>query len=105
MSLIVPIQPLQNQQVQCQLGGQACTFNIYQQAFGLYIDVFVGNVAIIEGVIAENLNRIVRSLYLGFIGDLTFFDIQGLENPVYTGLGTRFLLIYIEASELPSGEG
>lgn len=99
MSQIVPVQAVPNQQVQCQLGGQACTFNIYQQAYGLYIDVYIGQALIIAGVIAENLNRIVRSTYLGFSGDLTFWDTQGLENPVYTGLGTRFLLVYIEQSE------
>lgn len=105
MSQVVPIQAVPNQQVQCQLGGQACTLNIYQQAYGLYVDVFVGLSPIIEGVIAENLNRIVRSLYLGFSGDFTFFDTQGKSDPIYTGLGTRFLLIYIDASELPAGQG
>jgi hypothetical protein len=110
MSQIVPIQPIPNQQVQCQLAGQACTFNIYQQAYGLYIDVYVGQALIIAGVIGENLNRIVRSLYLGFVGDLTFWDTQAGpgfdgESPIYTGLGSRFLLVYIEASELPAGEG
>lgn len=104
MSQIVPVQAVPSQQVQCQLGGQACTFNIYQQAYGLYIDVYVGQTLIIAGVIAENLNRIVRSLYLGFSGDLTFWDTQATVNadglnPVYTGLGTRFLLVYIEQSE------
>jgi hypothetical protein len=105
MSQIVPIQALPNQQVQCQLAGQACTFNIFQQAYGLYIDVYVGNAPIILGVIAENLNRIVRSLYLGFVGDLTFWDTQGTDDPIYTGLGSRFQLVYIEASDLPAGEG
>lgn len=105
MTLSVPIQPLPNQQVQCQLGGQACTISIYQQAYGLYADLYVGQTLIIGGVIAENLNRIVRSLYLGFSGDLVFWDTQGVSDPIYTGLGTRFLLVYIAASELPDGEG
>jgi hypothetical protein len=99
MSLLVPTRALPNQQIQCQLAGQACTFNIYQQAYGLYVDVYVGQTLIIGGVIAENLNRIVRSAYLGFVGDLTFWDTQSNDDPVYTGLGTRFLLIYLESSE------
>lgn len=103
--MIIPVQAIPNQQIQCQLAEQACTFNIYQQAFGLYVDVYVGQTLIIAGVIAENLNRIVRSLYLGFVGDLTFFDTQGVENPVFDLLGTRFLFVYVEASELPAGEG
>lgn len=103
--LIVPLQPVPNQSVQCQLGGQACTLNIYQYAYGLFVDVLVGTTAIISGVIAENANRIVRSLYLGFVGDFVFQDTQGTDDPVYTGLGTRFQLVYLEAADLPAGEG
>ena len=63
------------------------------------------HVLIIGGVICENLNRIVRSLYLGFAGDLAFIDNQGSTDPVYTGLGTRYSLAYIEADELLPNEG
>jgi len=96
---IVPIRALPSQQVQCQLNGQAVTLNIFQQAFGLYVDVYVGAQAIIQGVIGENLNRIVRSAYLGFSGDFVFFDTQGTDDPVYTGLGSRFLLVYLAPGE------
>lgn len=97
--LLVPIRALPNQQVQCQLNGQACTLNIYQQAFGLYVDLYVGSTLIIAGVIAENLNRIVRSAYLGFSGDFTFYDTQGKTDPVYTGLGDRYQLVYLAPGE------
>jgi hypothetical protein len=42
----------------------------------------------------------VRETYLGFIGDLSFTDTQGTSDPVYTGLGSRFVLLYLEASDL-----
>jgi hypothetical protein len=100
MSLIVPLQPFPNQQVQVQLGGQAVTVNVFQQAFGLYVDVFVGPNAIIQGVVAKNLNRIVRSGYLGFSGDFAFWDTQGSDDPVYTGLGSRWQLVWITPTEL-----
>lgn len=98
---VVPIQPIPNQTFQAQLSGQACILNVYQLDYGLFVDVFVGNSLIVGGVIAENLNRIVRDAYLGFIGDFVFFDTQTINNegqdPVYTGLGSRFLLIYDDA--------
>lgn len=100
MSQLVPIRALPSQQVQVQLSGQAVTLNIFQQAYGLYVDVFVGATPIIQGVIAENLNRIVRSAYLGLEGDFVFWDTQGDENPVYTGLGDRWQLAYIDAADL-----
>lgn len=97
---VVPTQSLPNQSLQVQLANQACTLNVYQFRYGLFMDVYVGTTLIIGGVICENLNRIVRSTYLGFIGDFTFFDTLGTDDPVYTGLGSRFVLIYLEASDL-----
>ncbi len=64
------------------------------------MDVLVNDVLIIGGVICQNLNRIVRSLYLGFIGDFAFVDTQGDLDPYYAGLGTRYYLMYFTASEL-----
>ncbi len=101
---IVPIQPVPNQTFQASLGSQPCVFEIYQTTYGLFCNLFVGNELVVAGVICENLNRIVRSLYLGFTGDFVFWDTQGTDDPVYTGLGSRFLLVYLEESDL-AGEG
>ena len=98
--LIVPLQAVPNQAVTVALGGQVCQINIYQEDYGLFVDLYVNNALIIGGVIAENLNRIVRSAYLGFLGDLAFIDNQGNSDPDYTGLGGRFSLAYLEVSDL-----
>lgn len=99
--LVVPTNPNPNQTFQVQLANQACTLEIYQLDYGLFVNLFVAGTLIIGGVLAENLNRIVRSLYLGFVGDFVFVDTQGTDDPVYTGLGSRFLLIYLEQADLP----
>lgn len=96
--LIVPTKALASQVLQVSLASQSVTLKIYQTAYGLFMDVYVGNVLIIGGVICENLNRIVRSTYLGFIGDLAWFDTEGTSDPIYTGLGTRWQLLYLEAT-------
>ena len=98
--ITIPVQTLPSQQVQVQLGAQSCQLNVYQQTFMLAMDVYVNGELIIGGVICQNLNRIVRSLYLGFDGDFAFFDTQGSSDPVYTGLGSRYLLGYFDADEL-----
>lgn len=109
MVQVVPIQPNPNQTVQVVLSNQACTLNIYQKSTGLFMDVLVDDVLIIGGVICQNLNRIVRSLYLGFIGDFAWVDVQGTvdangiavgTDPVYTGFGTQYFLIYATPDEL-----
>lgn len=104
MMLAIPLQPLPNQVTQVQLGNQSCTLAIYQLAYGLFMDVYVGPTLIIAGVICQNLNRIVRSKYLGLVGDFTFIDLEGTSNPVYLGLGSQYQLIYLEEADLPSEE-
>ena len=107
MALVVPLQPVPSQQALCSLGGQNTQVNCYQLSTGFFIDVLVDNKQIIGGVICENLHRIVQSAYLGFIGDFTFLDTRGENDPYYTGLGpnasARFQLIYLSASDLASG--
>ena len=102
--LIVPLQPLPSQTVNALLNNQATTLNVYQKnALGLYVDVLLNNALIIGGVIALNLNVIIRNAYLGYVGDFAFIDTQGATDPVYTGLGSRYVLGYFAPSELPAG--
>lgn len=103
--IVVPLQPFPNQTLQVQLANQACTLNVYQYDYGLFMDVYVGASLIVAGVICQNVNRIVRSAYLGFTGDFIFVDTQGITDPVYTGLGSQYQLVYLEEADLPSDEG
>jgi hypothetical protein len=100
MSELVPLNAVPSQSLQIQLNGQMCGINVKQKRTGLYVDLYVNNVLIIAGVLAENLNRIVRSLYLGFQGDFVFGDTQGTSDPDYTGLGSRYVLMYLTPEEL-----
>lgn len=108
MTQIVPLTAVPNQTLAVPLAGQNCRLNVYQKNSGLFMDVLVDDSPIILGVICQNANRIVRDLYLGFAGDFAFYDTQAGStptDPVYTGLGARYQLVYIEASELPEGVG
>ena len=105
MAQVVPLQALASQNVEVQLGNQICQINVYQKLFALYVDLYVNDVLIIGGVICQNLNRIVRDLYLGFVGDLCFIDNQGDTDPNYLGLGTRYSLLYLTPADLPPGVG
>jgi hypothetical protein len=63
------------------------------------MDVYFGSSLIVPGVLCQNQNRIIRSIYLGYSGDFEFYDTQpdpfyGPMDPVYTGLGSRFVLLY-----------
>lgn len=98
--LIIPTQPVPSQNFQIVLDGQAMTFRIYQTDYGLFLDALLTNAPLITGVLCENQEPLVQEPYLGFSGELVFVDTQGTDAPIYTGLGTRFQLAYLEAADL-----
>lgn len=93
----IPLKAVASQVMSVQLGGQLCTIAIYQKSTGLYADVYVADSLVVGGVICENLNPLVRGLYLGFVGQLYFNDTQGTTDPYYTGLADRYQLLWESA--------
>lgn len=94
MSEVVPLRPSAAQRLTVQLGGQNCTIRVYSMATGLYFDLYVSSVLVVAGVICQHANRLVRAAYLGFVGDLAFYDTQGSDDPEWQGLGSRWILVY-----------
>ncbi len=99
------------------LGGQSCQIALYQKqpivdeygvAAGLFLDLTVGSTPILTAVRCLDRTRLLLDrTYLGVVGDFMFLDAQGTgppafngSPPYYTGLGTQFLLLYLEASDL-----
>lgn len=110
----IPLQAVPAQTVSVLLGNQQCTINIYQRFFGLFLDLYLTQqivspnpvvpTPIVIGAICWNLNFIVRYEYLGFSGDLAFMDTQGDGSPIFTGLGSRFQLVYLSPDEVAAAE-
>lgn len=113
--LLVPLSPNPNQTLQIVLGGQNCAIELRTLDGSAYTDVAdlgtsqpylsfsltVGGTSITLNALCLNQKRLlINRQYLGFVGDFVFVDTQGAEDPQYTGLGTRWLLVYIEASDL-----
>lgn len=97
---VIPTLATASQTLTVQLAGQSSRINIYQKSTGLFADLYVNDSLIIGGVLALDANRIVRSAYLGFIGDLAFFDMHGSDDPIAEGLGIRWILVYLEAADI-----
>lgn len=107
MPQVIPVRAVPNQTFTVQLGSQPTLLNLYQKGANLYMDVYVNDALIIGGVICLNGTAIVRTAYLGFVGDFAFFDnqpdpVNGPADPTYLQLGTRFPLYYFAPSELPN---
>lgn len=112
---IVPLSPNANQTLQIVLGGQNCAielrtldgytssddarFDLGHEYLAFSLDV--SGVSITKTALCLNQKRLLLNRqYLGFVGDFMFVDTQGSDDPQFAGLGTRWILIYIEAADL-----
>jgi hypothetical protein len=108
---VVPLNAIPAQLCHVMLANRSCQLRVYGREFeaplytnvrvkhsNVFIDVFIENQLVIGGVIGLHANRIVRDAYLGFPGDLAFYDTQGTDDPRWDGLGTRWILCWIPPS-------
>ena len=100
---MIPMRPVPSQTLMTTLADQLVQIDLQQRAYGLHLDLRVDNVLLLAGAICQDRNLIVRSAYIGFVGDLCFIDTMGTDDPTYEGLGIRYGLAYIEAGEMLEG--
>jgi hypothetical protein len=93
-TLFIPIGAVPSQSFTIQLNNQNCTINLKQKNTGLYFDLFIDENPIVQSMLCLNLVGLVREAYLGFVGQLAFWDTQGTSDPYYDGLGSRYQLVY-----------
>lgn len=98
MNYTIPLVATPSQTLTVQLGGQSCRINVRQRRTGLFVDLYVRDVPVFEGVKALDRCKLVRDAYLDFTGELFFADTQGTSDPDYTGLGGRFLFIWSDGT-------
>lgn len=97
---IVPMISVPSQNFSAVLAGQNCKIKAYQKTTGFFLDISVSGTPLLSGALCQDRVRLVRQAYLNFVGDLSFIDTQGFDPPRYEGLGTRWILMYLEASDL-----
>ena len=102
---VIPLTPVPAQNVSIVLNGQNCALAFRTRLGNLYCTLSVGGVPVITNRICRNLGRLLLDAqYQGFIGDIAFIDTQGDietgQDPVFTGLGSRFVCAYLLPSEL-----
>lgn len=95
--LVIPLQAVPAQTVRTTLAQQSVTIVVRQISAGVLVDLVSGGASVITGKLARDRLRLVRRPYLGFTGDLAFVDTQGTSDPDHSGLGDRWLLVYLEA--------
>ena len=104
MANLVPTLAVPSQKLKTTLNGQVVELAIYQLRYGMFMNVTIDGTLEIGAVVCQNRNRIIRSAYLnenvGFAGDFMWNDLEGSSDPYYTGLRTRYQLLYLSEAEL-----
>jgi hypothetical protein len=113
--MVVPISDVPSQTLQTVLGGQNCNISVYIKTGAdltdqtlqtpkqqTYMDLSYDSITVTTTALCLDQERILLDRqYLGFVGDFMFVDTQGSDDPVYTGFGTRWVLLYLESTDLP----
>ncbi len=94
------ISPVASQTLSIVLAQQNCRVNLYQKTTGLYFDLFVDGAPITTCVIGRNGALLLNRGGSNFIGNFMFVDTMGELDPQWDGLGIRFMLLYVEASDV-----
>ena len=94
--IVIPLSPVPSQTLSIALGGKNYEIIVYTlgEQNKLYFDLYNQGAPIIKCVLCHDRVKLIQLAYLGFSGDLTFVDTQGQDDPIYSGLGSRFLLAY-----------
>lgn len=92
----IPINALPNQRVSVPLSGHQFNLDIVQRSTGLYMDITMDGNLLIAGVLCQDRSWIIRYQIYQAPGDFAFADQTGTDDPDYTGLGSRFILVYQE---------
>lgn len=98
----IPLQAIYAQTFTVSLGGQSCVITVRQRSTGMFFSLVVNGVTLMTEVLIQQRSLMVRQPSLGFIGDLVFVDTQGSEAPEWSGLGSRWILMYLTPSDVPA---
>lgn len=97
--LEIPVRATPNQSFQVLLEGQNCTIRLYSRAIEdiehLFMDLAIDQTVIFAGVICQDMERLKLYPIWPFSGQLVFVDMNGDDEPEWSGLGERWKLLYL----------
>jgi hypothetical protein len=98
--LLIPLQATPNQTLAVTLARQAAQLALRQNGRNIYFDLLLAGSYVVRSRICRDRQRLLLDAkYRGFVGDFLFVDTQGVNNPQFAGLGSRYQLVYLAAGE------
>lgn len=94
MIVEVPLSALPSQELSLVLGNQDVTVRVLTRGDYLYLDVLKESTPVIQGQLIVTGQNLLPSGLPDFMGNFQMVDLNGNSDPVYSGLGTQFRLLY-----------
>lgn len=94
MIVEVPLSSLPSQELSLVLGNQDVTVRVLTRGDYLYLDILKESTPVIQGQLIVTGQNLLPSGLSNFVGNFQMVDINGTSDPVYTGLGTQYRLLY-----------
>lgn len=95
MILEIELKPVKSQSINVTVNSQQCNISVIERNGLLTFSLKSNDKSIVENVLCFYANKLIRYSYLGFAGDFYFIDLEGHQDPIYSGLGGRFRLYYV----------
>lgn len=92
----IPIDPIPNQSFDIDISDQRCRFEFITKGVFLYMNLTINEEEKLNGIICLNNENLLLYSDVGIKGRLYFLDTQEELDPIYYGLGDRWILIYEE---------
>lgn len=78
------------------LGSAVAGIVLSQKSTGLFVDISLAGTIIAANVPVRDSVPLINNSYAGFPGDLAIVDTQGASKPDYTGLGSRYQMVWAQ---------
>ncbi len=98
-SLQIQVAPLVAQSFKVVLGEQACEIEIRERLGRLYMSLVADGVTAWTNYPCFDRQNIKPFRHMPFVGGLYFIDVEGYSDPVASGLGTRYFLVYFPTED------
>ncbi len=98
---VIPLAAIPSQTLDVVLDGQSAQIALRQNGPYMYFSLRLNDAPVVSARICRvDQLLLLDAGYRGFLGQFIFVDLQGVADPVYTGLGSRFVLVYLSESDL-----
>jgi len=98
--LLIPLAAVPSQTLAVTLSDQPARIALRTLGTSLYFSLSVNDVPIVTNRICRNRQRLlIDAGYREFVGDFSFVDLQGDTDPAFSGLASRYQLVYFGAGE------